>query len=233
MLCGLPTSGPAWWARAPPRADRFLRACGPAARREGTRTSGGPRHRSARPGNARLDTIFRLAHELDVEATYLIDPARPVDPCRSHPDEGDRPSLTTAHRGASFCRSPHLPCRYARGCLRRWLQPLLRCQVGLWEGNPRMALARRANPGRSGHPHAGLMVGGLDREDHLLHRKGRCSDESVRAPRPGRLPEGDRCDALSGLDRVRPVCRPRQGRPALHAQPCDQAAGDRDVRTGR
>ncbi len=32
------------------------------------------------PGNARLDTIFRLAHELDVEATYLIDPARPVDP---------------------------------------------------------------------------------------------------------------------------------------------------------
>ena len=32
------------------------------------------------PGNARLDTIFRLAHELDVEVTYLIDPARPVDP---------------------------------------------------------------------------------------------------------------------------------------------------------
>lgn len=31
-------------------------------------------------GNARLDTIFRLAHELGVDATYLIDPARPVDP---------------------------------------------------------------------------------------------------------------------------------------------------------
>ncbi|MFT3971364.1 MAG: helix-turn-helix transcriptional regulator [Micropruina sp.] len=31
-------------------------------------------------GNARLDTIFRLAHELGVDVTYLIDPARPVDP---------------------------------------------------------------------------------------------------------------------------------------------------------
>lgn len=31
-------------------------------------------------GNARLDTIFRLAHELGVEVTYLVDPARPVEP---------------------------------------------------------------------------------------------------------------------------------------------------------
>ncbi|MFT4296851.1 MAG: helix-turn-helix transcriptional regulator [Micropruina sp.] len=31
-------------------------------------------------GNARLDTIFRLAHELDVEVTYLVDPGRPIKP---------------------------------------------------------------------------------------------------------------------------------------------------------
>ena len=31
-------------------------------------------------GNARLETIFRLAHELQVEATYLIDPERAVNP---------------------------------------------------------------------------------------------------------------------------------------------------------
>lgn len=30
------------------------------------------------PGNARLDTVFRLAHALDVEVAYLVDPKVPV-----------------------------------------------------------------------------------------------------------------------------------------------------------
>lgn len=30
------------------------------------------------PGNARLDTIFRLAGALEVEVTYLVDPQQPV-----------------------------------------------------------------------------------------------------------------------------------------------------------
>lgn len=38
-------------------------------------------------GNARLDTIFRLAHELGVDVTYLIDPTRPVDPLPARPAE--------------------------------------------------------------------------------------------------------------------------------------------------
>lgn len=32
------------------------------------------------PGNARLDTLFLLAHELEVDVTYLVDPGRPVNP---------------------------------------------------------------------------------------------------------------------------------------------------------
>lgn len=31
------------------------------------------------PGNARLDTIFALAHALQVEVTYLVDPAATID----------------------------------------------------------------------------------------------------------------------------------------------------------
>lgn len=31
-------------------------------------------------GNARLDTLFVLAHELSVDVTYLVDPDRPVHP---------------------------------------------------------------------------------------------------------------------------------------------------------
>ncbi|MFT4215993.1 MAG: helix-turn-helix transcriptional regulator [Micropruina sp.] len=38
-------------------------------------TTGRPGH-----GNARLDTIFRLANELGVKVTYLVDPTRPVNP---------------------------------------------------------------------------------------------------------------------------------------------------------
>ena len=32
------------------------------------------------PGNARLDTLFLLAQELQVDVTYLVDPRCPVDP---------------------------------------------------------------------------------------------------------------------------------------------------------
>ena len=38
--------------------------------------------RTGRPGagNARLDTVFLLAHALQVEVTYLVDPGRAVQP---------------------------------------------------------------------------------------------------------------------------------------------------------
>ena len=32
------------------------------------------------PGNARLDTLFLLAQELQVDVTYLVDPRCPVNP---------------------------------------------------------------------------------------------------------------------------------------------------------
>ncbi|MBP8919424.1 MAG: helix-turn-helix transcriptional regulator [Micropruina sp.] len=43
------------------------------------------------PGNARLDTVFRLAHELGVEVTYLIDPERSVYPL-------PKPGVSGSHR---------------------------------------------------------------------------------------------------------------------------------------
>ena len=30
------------------------------------------------PGNARLNTVFRLAHALEVDVTYLVDPKAPI-----------------------------------------------------------------------------------------------------------------------------------------------------------
>ncbi len=37
------------------------------------------------PGNARLETVFLLAHELRVDVTYLVDPTRLVFPLPTRP----------------------------------------------------------------------------------------------------------------------------------------------------
>ncbi len=44
------------------------------------------------PGNARLDTVFRLAFSLEVDITYLVDPDRPVIPVPGHAHDDRVPS---------------------------------------------------------------------------------------------------------------------------------------------